>query len=93
MEPHRAALVENRPPTLGSCGGHLRPGLFLVTARYTAPGGKRFGKTFLTETDGNAWLHRQYVAISNGSWEKSSALTPILFRDYATNWPTTRRVK
>ena len=60
-------------------------------ARYTAPGGKRFGRTFLTKTDGNAWLHRQYAAISEGTWEKSTALTPILFRDYAaTGWPIGR---
>ena len=62
-------------------------------ARYTAPGGKRFGRTFLTKTDGNAWLHRQYAAISEGTWEKSTALTPILFRDYAANWLAHRTVK
>jgi hypothetical protein len=62
-------------------------------ARYTAPGGQRFGKTFLTKTDGNVWLHRQYAAISEGTWEKATALTPILFRDYAANWLAHRTVK
>jgi len=62
-------------------------------ARYTAPGGKRFGKTFLTKTDGNAWLHLQYAAISDGTYEPSSALTAILFRDYSAKWLAHRKVK
>jgi hypothetical protein len=55
-------------------------------ARVTVPGGKRFGKTFLTKTDGNAWLHRQYAATSDGTWDKSSTLTVITFGDYAARW-------
>src|SRR4051794_4776017 len=62
-------------------------------ARYTAPGGKRIGKTFLTKGDGNAWLHRQYAAISDGTYSTASALTVILFRDYAEQWLSTRTVK
>ena len=32
MEPHRPALAGRRPKTFRTCGGHLRPGLFLVAA-------------------------------------------------------------
>lgn len=63
-------------------------------ARYSAPDGRRIGKTFLTKSDGTKWLQTVYSDISSGRWVSPNDASPaLLFEDYARRWLDRRRVK
>ena len=63
-------------------------------ARYSAPDGKRYGKSFLTKGDGTKWLQIVYADISSGRWVSPGAsTTATLFEEYAKTWVRTRKVK
>lgn len=63
-------------------------------ARYSAPNGKRYGKSFLTKGDGTAWLQSVYADISKGAWSSpGDAGTALMFEEYAASWLKRRKVK
>jgi integrase len=62
-------------------------------ARFVGPDRRSHSKTFQTTKDASAWLSQQRADISRETWEKSSTLTVILFRDYAEAWLANRKVK
>jgi integrase len=62
-------------------------------ARFVGPDRRSHSKTFQTTKDASAWLSQQRADISRETWEKSSTLTTILFRDYAEAWLANRKVK
>lgn len=63
-------------------------------ARYSAPDGKRYGKSFLTKGDGTKWLQVVYADISSGRWVSPGASsTALSFETYATTWLKARKVK
>lgn len=73
-------------------GGHYR-------ARYTGPDGRRYKAptTFLTTKDARGWLALRQADIIKGEWMPPSASQKIdnrlLFRTFAKQWLTERRVK
>lgn len=63
-------------------------------ARYSAPNGKRYGKSFLTKGDGTKWLQIVYADISSGRWVSPGAsATAMRFEDYSSAWLRSRKVK